>query len=464
MHINEMIARLETAEALLAGLRGQIQAERPAGAAPASQPLGFSNPSVTVSSAGVASGQNGLSIDYRGVATCPYGRSATQNQRPFEAIVVHHTGDTHTTDWYVQYQIDGDPGRGGHHFGYHFYIAPDGLIIQGAPLTKRTNHVKRSSHARRRDFGRHANNTNALGITCAEAGKPDFQPTPEQLTSLNRLVRAIAPYYGIGFDRIYGHGEIQTDRHPSEGTSAAAALRGMPEETGAATSWPGSESNDDLDDTPVHEASGNRLAHRAPSPLEALGRSSTAGLAGEDDDDGSPASVSWPVQTSSGAWPQTALTGSSVLRYTNQSAIRSRPCTKNLENRLVDAVTAVYGGGCTINIYSGGQGRPGQGLPRTGSIRHDDYGQGGRAADIHVFDANAQQIRGLELARLGQYWLAAGYGCVGHEMSGGGIHLDEWTPPPAGGGRFWTYAASNGQPWAPRARQMLMDGANGVFP
>lgn len=152
------------------------------------------------------------------------------------------------------------------------------------------------------------------------------------------------------------------------------------------------------------------------------------------------------------------------LRYVNQAATRNKPCTANLETHLVAATGAVFGAGCQVNIYSGGQDRKGQGTRRLGSVRHDDFGAGGRAADVHIFDADGHQITGLDLARLGQYWLAHRLGSVGHEMRGGGIHLDEWTTPPAGGGLFWTYDHSNTQPWGAEARRMLMLGHQGIAP
>jgi len=160
-----------------------------------------------------------------------------------------------------------------------------------------------------------------------------------------------------------------------------------------------------------------------------------------------------------GLIPQNA----SKLVMTNQSATRNRPITENLRDKLITAVTAVYGSNCKIAVYSGGQDRQGQGNRRTGSIRHDDYGQGGRAADLYVYVAG-RKIFGEELAKLGQFWLAAKLGGCGLEMATGGIHLDEWTSPPPGGGMFWTYAYSDNKSWGKTVRAMLEAGSRGVFP
>lgn len=146
--------------------------------------------------------------------------------------------------------------------------------------------------------------------------------------------------------------------------------------------------------------------------------------------------------------------------YVNQQAIRNKKCTSNLENLFEKALIAVFGDGVTGRIYSGGQDAKGKGTRRTGSVRHDN----GKALDAHVFDASGKQIVGLELAKLGQYWIAMGYGSCGLEMSGGGIHLDEWSTPPKGGALSWTYKASDMKSYGAEIKQMLLDGRKGVKP
>lgn len=152
------------------------------------------------------------------------------------------------------------------------------------------------------------------------------------------------------------------------------------------------------------------------------------------------------------------------ISYANQNAIRNRPVTDNLEEKIGRAVKDVFGPDYRAEIYSGGQARKGSGGRRTGSVRHDDSGKGGRAADIYVYDSHNNKVQGAELAKLGQYWLAAGFGAVGHEMAGGGIHLDEWTDPPKGGGMLWSYSYSRAQPWGEEAFAMLEAGKKGKYP
>ena len=170
-----------------------------------------------------------LPIEYRGKDDCPYGRSATASKAPFRAIVLHHNSPVHTTDWYVGYQIDGDHARGGH-FGYHIYVAPDGRVIQGAPMSVRTNQISAAPQVRR-DFGRFATNSNAIGISCCEAGIVEgdrtigSKPTKAQNIAVFHLVWMLCDLYDIPFGHVFGHGEIQTTRHKSEGAMQAQTVR-----------------------------------------------------------------------------------------------------------------------------------------------------------------------------------------------------------------------------------------------
>ena len=172
-----------------------------------------------------AVGAGGLDIIYRGDEACPYGKTASRNQRPFEGIVLHHTSPKHTTEWYVQYQIDGDGVRGGH-FGYHFYVSPAGLVYQGAPLDKRTNQVSPKPQVRNKE-GAYLQNVNSIGITCARAGSDDgFNPTDDQKKQVKALVFALCDALDMPFDAVFGHGEVQKNRHWSEGRSLAEEIRG----------------------------------------------------------------------------------------------------------------------------------------------------------------------------------------------------------------------------------------------
>jgi hypothetical protein len=136
------------------------------------------------------------------------------------------------------------------------------------------------------------------------------------------------------------------------------------------------------------------------------------------------------LQQATGA-PLPGQATQSVVRAINQGATRDKAITPELEARVHEAVRAVYGDGARADLYSGGQDKEGPGARRTGSTRHDD----GKAGDFRFYDAEGKQITGDALGKIGQYWLAKGYGGVGMEMRGGGVHLDEHV----GRARFWNY-------------------------
>lgn len=160
---------------------------------------------------------------------------------------------------------------------------------------------------------------------------------------------------------------------------------------------------------------------------------------------------SWNIEKTENA----KVEGRTRVVYVNQHAVRNRPVTPFLEATLAAAMLAVYGNGYEAQIYSGGQVRKGMPGKRTGSIRHDDYGEGGRALDAYILDQKGKKLEGMDLALLGQYWLANNFGGCGVEMAVGGIHLDEWQTPPPGGGKCWFYPYTDTKPWAEKVRNML---------
>lgn len=133
------------------------------------------------------------------------------------------------------------------------------------------------------------------------------------------------------------------------------------------------------------------------------------------------------------------------LFYKNRGSetTRNLDITDHLFYEISEAIELVFGCGFVGHIYSGGQPRRGSGGKRTGTIRHDDFGEGGRAADVYIYDQNMNRLTGASLAPLVQYWLASELGGVGVEMGRGGIHLDEWAKPPQRGGMFWYYKGTN---------------------
>lgn len=153
----------------------------------------------------------GLNIRYAGNPDFHYGKSASANAAPFEGVVFHHTADGTDLDAMVNYgqRVDGE--RGGA-FGYHFYIGPDGEIVQGAPLNKRTNHIRPTENVGLR-------NSNALGISLVGSEKG---ATPAQQEAALRLAEQINAQMGV--ETFYGHGQIQNNRQAQEGRAATEAV------------------------------------------------------------------------------------------------------------------------------------------------------------------------------------------------------------------------------------------------
>lgn len=128
--------------------------------------------------------------DYRGDDICALAiRNGEEARSRHDCNPQYRTHKT--TDCLVQDQINGAPVRGGH-LSYLFYFEQNGTVLLVAPLTKRTNHVKRSSHAKRKPFGWHARIANAIGVSCVGVGNLDLQPTTKQLDEFHDLVPALA--------------------------------------------------------------------------------------------------------------------------------------------------------------------------------------------------------------------------------------------------------------------------------
>jgi hypothetical protein len=156
-----------------------------------------------------------LNIKYMGSESVRYSGTTP---RKFDMIVFHDPGSNNCDPInMVRYGQTYDSARGGV-FGYHFYIALDGTIYQGAPLSKRTNHVLAKNSRTNIPF----DNGSALGISlmCGHRQVPQAQ-----LNAAVKLGHAIQVAYGIPSNRIVGHGELQTDRSPNEGLVAARATR-----------------------------------------------------------------------------------------------------------------------------------------------------------------------------------------------------------------------------------------------
>ena len=142
-----------------------------------------------------------------------FGRTATADAQPFSGIVLHHTA---TPDLQSALAIaKGDPNRGGNPYGYHFIIDRDGSVHQAAPMTARTNHTLP---------GQGYDNKNSIGVSMVGNSK---DATPQQIAAATQLTKQLQGQYGIGLDRVAGHGQIRGEKEADEGLPVLAALRGQ---------------------------------------------------------------------------------------------------------------------------------------------------------------------------------------------------------------------------------------------
>lgn len=176
-------------------------------------------------------------VVYWGRPDAQYSRYATRSKRPPVAIVVHHTLPK-TPTGLISYGHEVDPLRGNASYGYHFYIARDGSILQGAPLSRRTNHVKYSTNAVRRPHARYVWSGNSIGVALVGACDPTKKPlagallkcaaetpTKAQLEAGLAVIRALEARFGIACDAVFGHGELQLDRENFEGEKLSRMAR-----------------------------------------------------------------------------------------------------------------------------------------------------------------------------------------------------------------------------------------------
>lgn len=164
--------------------------------------------------------------------------------KPFKSVILHYTRSRPELDqdYYAtiltRIQHEGSKERRGS-LGYHFYVTTDGAILQGAPLSSRTNHIMpRGSSVRSKDILPDADNDDAIGVAAvgAWAACPN-QPitsncavwvgTRAQEQAMIDLQRAIKDRFGIPCEAVAGHGEVQPgSRNEVEGAALAKQIRG----------------------------------------------------------------------------------------------------------------------------------------------------------------------------------------------------------------------------------------------
>ncbi|MEM7775205.1 MAG: peptidoglycan recognition family protein [Pseudomonadota bacterium] len=180
---------------------------------------------------------DGHDVIYWGKPDARYSRYATRSKKKPRGIVVHFTFPKRPSD-IVRYGHQRDYGRGGASFGYHFYVGSTGRIYQGAPLSRRTNHIKFSKNARRTATAKHLWSGNTIGISMVGGCNPMLAPvrgnpykcsretvSGAQLNAGLAIIRKLREQFDIPCREVYGHGELQTDRWTFEGQTLTRLAR-----------------------------------------------------------------------------------------------------------------------------------------------------------------------------------------------------------------------------------------------
>ena len=179
----------------------------------------------------------GYDVVYWANPDAGYANVATKRKKKPVAVVVHYTSVKPVLRL-VEYGQRKDFSRGGGSYGYHFYVGRGGGIAQGAPLSKRTNHIKSQRRPQRTKTARHLWSGNTIGVSlvggCDWLLRPNWRQlttctgeyvTPEQLDAGLAVIRALQTRYEIPCEAVFGHGELQTDRAMFEGETLTKLAR-----------------------------------------------------------------------------------------------------------------------------------------------------------------------------------------------------------------------------------------------
>ena len=186
----------------------------------------------------------GYPIAYWANPKAGYANVATKRKKKPAAIVVHYTAVKPVLR-VVEYGHRKDFSRGGGSYGYHFYVGRHGGIAQGAPLSKRTNHIKSKRRPQRTKTARHLWSGNTIGVSlvggCDWLLRPNWRRlttctgeyiSDAQLAAGLAVIRALQERYDMPCDAVFGHGQLQTDRAPFEGATLTALARaGCPDDS-----------------------------------------------------------------------------------------------------------------------------------------------------------------------------------------------------------------------------------------
>lgn len=122
-----------------------------------------------------------------------------------DEIILHDTASSRNRRWEDAVDYMANPGDGRPVSIHYFVGKTSGQIVSMVPEAKRANHTKAGNH-----------NDHSIGIELFRRKGETPYYTDWQYETIAQLVYDIMLRHGIGFDAIYGHGQLQSNRQDPE--------------------------------------------------------------------------------------------------------------------------------------------------------------------------------------------------------------------------------------------------------
>jgi hypothetical protein len=156
-----------------------------------------------------------LTADLSGLSTYANKGQPIQPQ----GFIVHHTGGGGTPQDVIQTLNQRGPPGG---LGVQYIMDRDGKIYSALPEGTRGSHMAGDNGVAKNGSGLSNANTLGMEIIAKDAG----DVTPQQKVAAASFIAAKTAQYGFPVSKVFGHGEVQSNKEPDEGLAVAQMVRG----------------------------------------------------------------------------------------------------------------------------------------------------------------------------------------------------------------------------------------------
>lgn len=143
----------------------------------------------------------------------------TDAMKPFKGspggMVIHHTGGD-TTEGAVQTLKE-------RKLSYNYLIEKDGSIVRLLPEGISGQHIASAKVTKKLPDGRKMMNNNTIGVAAVASSNESI--TPQQIEAAVALNKQLASKYGYSPTAVYGHGQVQSSKSPTEGMVIVDAIK-----------------------------------------------------------------------------------------------------------------------------------------------------------------------------------------------------------------------------------------------